>query len=105
MTNQEPKKENITIPFKIAEESEQIYMTGAFGGFTPYDFRIILYNETLGPKGEIVDEGSLIRESKYQLIMSPLTAKELLLWLQKNIKAYEDQVGEIEVPNSGESDI
>lgn len=101
MANQESENEKtVQIPVKISENPEQIYMTGAFGGFTPYDFRIMIYNEVMKQKDHVIEEGTLVRESKYQLIMSPLTAKELSIWLQKNIEAYEEESGEIKVPKS-----
>lgn len=86
------------IPVTISLGAEQIYITGAFGGFTPYDFRIALYNETMEPKGQTTDDIILARESRYELIMSPLTAKELLNWLDKNVRAYEEEYGKIKLP-------
>ena len=70
------------------------YAVGAAGGFTPYDFRISFYNESY-----IDDEGKRVFLSPVQLIMSPLAAKELSVWLSKQIKDYESKVGKIEPPD------
>lgn len=73
---------------ELDEELVQIYLTGAFGGFTPHDFRMIVFNELPKPSDSpgTVD---LIKHAKYELIMSPLTAKELHGWLGEQLKEYE----------------
>lgn len=93
------KKNEIDIPLKISEDSQQIYATGAFGGFTPYDFRIILYNESLIPSDK-EGEVEMVRDSEYQLVISPITAVQLRDWLSKQIKMYEEHVGKINNPLS-----
>ncbi len=70
-----------------------IYTMGAVGGFTPYDFRMNLYNESIPqPDGKI----TLI--SPAQIAMSHVAAKEFALWLSNQIKEYEGKVAKIEKP-------
>lgn len=91
------KPENI--PLKISPDIKQIYVSGAFGGFTHKEFRLALFSETLEPKGVFVKDGlSMAREAKYELIMSPLTVIELYNWLKINIEDFEKTFGKIEVP-------
>jgi len=87
---------NVTdkIPLKVNPEINQIYFTGAIGGFTNYDFRIILYNEIARQIGENIETVQLLPEANYELVMSPKTAKELHIWLGNRIKEMEDIMGE-----------
>jgi len=88
MTNNK-KNELQNPPLVINSDIEQIYLTGAFGGPTPHDFRIIVFNEAsknLAEDGHSVD---LIRDATHELIMSHLTAKELYDWLGRQLKQLE----------------
>ena len=73
----------------MGEELTQIYSTGAFGGFTPYDFRIYLFNETLKATGNNIENSELVRVANYELIMTPQVVKELRNWLNQKIDEYE----------------
>lgn len=84
------------IPLKVNPEIKQIYATGAFGGFTPYDFRIVLYNDTPTPKDEFGEEMEFARIANHELIMSPIAAKELSVWLNERIGEFEGFFGVIE---------
>lgn len=82
------------VPLRFKEDLKQIYVTGAFGGFTPYDFRLDLYIDTPELVEEI-DEIQITRIVENEIIMSMTTVKELTVWLVKRIKEYEDKFGEI----------
>lgn len=92
----EEKLKNISekVQLKLSPELKQIYITGAFGGFTSYDFRLILYNEIPEQTGDDIETIQLVPESKYEVIMSPKTVKELYIWLGNKIKELEDIMGE-----------
>lgn len=78
----------------INPELKQIYMTGASGGFTHHDFRLLIFNEK--PKyGNEPGVIHLVRDVNHEIIMSHLSVKELYDWLGKNIRDFEEQVGEI----------
>ena len=69
MTTNEDK-----IPIKFKKEINQIYATGAFGGFTPYDFRLDLYTDT--PElVEETDEIQITRKVENEIILSMTTIK------------------------------
>ncbi|WP_040666602.1 DUF3467 domain-containing protein [Nitrolancea hollandica] len=52
-------------------------------------------NQPFGPVGS---DGTVITRPEARVYMSPQHAKVLALTLLKNIRAYEDQVGEINLP-------
>lgn len=80
---------------ELNPEMKQVYMTGAFGGFTPHDFRIIIFNEKPTMEDKKSGNVDLIRDANHEIIMSHLTAKELYDWLGKAIDEFEGKVGKI----------
>ncbi len=97
---------NDNIPFLIPSGAPTIYATGAFGGYTPHDFRIFLYSEAPHQQDEILPPGKIavMREIQSELVMSPLAAKELAHWLLEKVKGFEKDFGSIPAPKeeSGE---
>lgn len=83
-------------------EFKRFYSSGVFGGHTPYEFKMIVYQEGY----EDVSEGTvtgreppvILRELQAEITMSPEQAKALLSWLERHIKAYEEQFGKIPSP-------
>jgi ABC-type Fe3+-hydroxamate transport system substrate-binding protein len=83
-------------------EFKRFYSSGVFGGHTPYEFKMIVYQEGY----EDVTEGTvtgkeppvILRELQAEITMSPEQAKALLSWLDRHIKAYEQQFGKIPSP-------
>ena len=73
---------------------QMIYAHGAIGTFTEYDYRLRFYNETF--PGE---DGKPIYEIPVTIVMSPIAAKELRDLLDRQIKEYEEKVGEIKKPD------
>ena len=97
---------NDQTPYLYTSETPQFYSTGAFGGYTSHDFRIIFFAEVPLTKDEIQSAINLkvIREVKSEIIMSPLAAKELVNWLSKKVEDFEKDFGKIpEPPKSGEA--
>jgi hypothetical protein len=88
-----PKKKGEPADLVRTPDFKTVYAMGAAGGFTQYDFRVNFYNESYE------DDGKRVFFSPLQLIMSPLAAKELSVWLSKQIKDYESKVGKIEAPD------
>jgi len=81
---------------------KRFFSSGVFGGHTPYEFKMIVYQEGY----EDVTEGTvtgkeppvILRELQAEITMSPEQAKALLSWLDRHIKAYEEQFGKIPAP-------
>jgi hypothetical protein len=75
-------------------EFRQIYATQAIGAFTPYDFRMLLFNiirqPTNSPQPTI--------EAVAEIILTPRALKEFSVWMAKNVKDYEREHGEIKLP-------
>lgn len=77
---------------EVSPELTQIYMTGALGGFTPHDFRLVIINEKSKSEDGIVN---LIPVADYELILSHTAIKELYEFLDTHIKAFEKLNDEI----------
>lgn len=97
MKDKESKEVEDNLPFLIPSESPTVYATGAFGGFTAHDFRIFLYSESAFQKDEILPPGNInvMREIQAEVVMSPLTAKELAKWLNERVDEFEKKMGSI----------
>lgn len=89
-------KEENEIPLKLNSNIKQIYATGAFGGFTPYDCRIVLFNDSTIPTTESDESFQVARIADYEIIMSHVSIKELYMWLGERLKEFEDLTGPIE---------
>lgn len=67
-----------------------IYVHGALGTFTEYDYRLRFYNEIFP-----TEDNKKIYEVPVTIVMSPIAAKELRDLLDRQIKEYEEKVSEI----------
>ncbi len=90
----ENKANEIEIEARRTPNYQMIYVHGAFGTFTEYDYRLRFYNEVIS--GE---DGKPIYEIPVTIVMSPVAAKELRDLLDRQIKEYEEKVGEIKKPD------
>jgi len=81
---------------------KRFYSSGVFGGHTPYEFKMIVYQEGYEDVSEDTVTGKeppvILRELQAEITMSPEQAKALLGWLDRHIKAYEKQFGKIPTP-------
>jgi hypothetical protein len=91
------KEDSTSLPYVYPSETQKIYASGAFGGYTPHDFRVILYLEEPLRQDEILQSETLdiIRTVQGELILSPLAAKELTKWLTDKVKNFENDFGKI----------
>ncbi|PKL69041.1 MAG: DUF3467 domain-containing protein [Methanobacteriales archaeon HGW-Methanobacteriales-1] len=101
MTNKKKEKPQTMqadeIPIIMPSEAPRVYATGAFGGYSPQDFRIMLCSEEPLEKDAIILPKTLnmVRELQAELILSPLAAKELANWLVVKVEEYENDFGAI----------
>ena len=74
MTDTE-KELNLVIP----EDMKEFYITGSAIASTPYNIRLILFNEELEKSNDILDTSkvNLIRTAKAEIIMPPAVAKQI----------------------------
>ena len=88
-------EQKLNIHFMKSESFRQIYIIGAVGGHTPYDFRIGFYND----ESKVPEDGSIEinieRRIETEIILSPIAALELNRWLTQQIKEYETMFGPI----------
>ncbi len=99
------KKGKPEIPVIIPSESPKIYASGAFGGYSANDFRILFFSDEPLQQDELLMTGQLksMREVKVQVVLPPLAAKLTALWLMKQVESYEKEVGPIPQPKQKES--
>lgn len=100
MNEKELNLKSVELPVIIPSEIPRIYATGAFGGVSAVDFKIFLFSEEPEQQDEVFDPKRLtiIREVKAQISLSPLAAKQIAIWLTKQVEAYEEQIGPINMP-------
>ena len=99
-------------PFEISEHPEfkSWYVTGAFGGISPTDARMILYLDRLEP--EVVSGGTpgqmritkINRELQVELHMSPVEFKVLAQWMARHVQQFEENFHEIQLGPQEASD-
>lgn len=102
MNQKNLEEENIDIPVVIPSDIPRIYATGAFGGFNPYDFRLLLFSDEPLEQDEILaaNELNVMREVQAELILSPLAAKQTAKWLVKYVNEFEKKIGPIPEPET-----
>lgn len=86
----EKKEINLYIP----EDLEELHITGGAIASTPYNIRLILYNDEIDRTGDYLetDKMNLIRTAKAEIVMHPAVAKNILTLLEEEIKKYEEQI-------------
>jgi len=97
---QKPKKSSAPPkPFmKKGEDFRQIYITGAFGNFTPFDFRLMFYTH----KAELPDKAQEMTGfpipivARAEVVMPMDMAKQLRDMLDLQIKKREKQIKKTE---------
>ena len=85
----------VNIQFMKSESFRQIYIIGAVGGHTPYDFRKGFYNDESKVPESGSTEVNIERRVETEIILSPIAALELNRWLTQQIKEYETKFGPI----------
>lgn len=92
----------VEVPIVISSELNTIYITGALGGFSSNEFRVLLFSEELFPRDEEteISKISACRVVENEVRMSPETAKELAVWLMEQVEEYERTFGKIRTHHS-----
>ncbi|OED29895.1 DUF3467 domain-containing protein [Methanosphaera sp. WGK6] len=85
MNEENIKQNNILIP----EDLPEIHITGCAVASTPYNIRLILFNEELEKTGDISDTLELFKTAKAEVIMHPAVAKQVADLLNNAIENYE----------------
>ena len=90
-------EDNKEIPISKIKNEKSVdfrenYVTGTMGGaFGPYDFRMTFYDMKIVKDDEDYFE---LRTEKSSVIMPYAAAKQLYLWLGKQLGHYEEQSGQ-----------
>lgn len=84
---------------------KRIYVTGAYGMHSPWDFRIGFYREDIEVSGETMlgkEPPTVRREILVEIVLSPAAAKLLAEQLMRSVSDYEKKYGKIPSPPSHE---
>jgi len=95
------KKSKNEIPVLIPSDIPKIYATGSYGGYSPFDFRLMLFSEQALQEDKIISPKKIdiAREIQAEIILSPLAAKHLAIWLLNQVEKFEKEIGPIPDPN------
>lgn len=82
--NEEKKELNLFIPEDLTEH----YITGGAIASSPFDIRLILFEDEIEKNNDILNGTSvgMIRTAKTEIIMSPVVAKQLRDLLDKELQ-------------------
>jgi hypothetical protein len=102
---QKPKKPSTPPkPFvKKGDDFRQIYITGAFGNFTPFDFRLIFYTH----KAELPDKAQEMTGfpmpivARAEVVMPLNVVKQLRDMLDRQVREREEMAQELQFPTTG----
>ncbi len=88
-------KESINL--LIPEFLEELYVTGGAIASSPFNIRLILFNEELAKDGDILDsfDIDLIRTAKAEVIMHPAVAKQIADLIYKELENYEKRINKL----------
>jgi len=93
---QEGQRIEVVVEVSKEEDFKRFYAIGAIGVNNIYDFRISFYNDD--PElGRADGVRKVNRKIGTEVILSPVAAAELSVWLDRNVKDYESKFGPIKV--------
>ena len=94
------EKANLLIP----EFLKEVYVTGVAIASTPYNIRLILFNEEIAKDGDILNsfDIDLLRTAKAEIIMHPAVAKQIADLIYKELDNYEKKINKL---NSNHDDL
>lgn len=81
-------KLNLLIP----EDMDEINVVGGAVTSTPFNIRLLLYNEEIERTGDLLNENvKIIRKGKAEIVMHPQVAKNLAELLMKEVENYQNK--------------
>ena len=106
-------KERIVIPPEFVDSKspdyKYVFATGVFGGLSPNDAKMIFFLDRLEPtttnepRPGALKIKKVIRELQVEVHMTLQEFKNIAIWMNNNIKRYEDRFGEITVKLKGDT--
>lgn len=94
--------ENPTI---IPENTPKIHATQGASFFTPFDIRLLLFNDEIVRDGEYLEAGGTIpavKEAKCELVFHPQVAESIANLLLREVEKYKKQFYELNSDTSNE---
>ena len=81
-------KLNLLIP----EDMDEINVVGGAVTSTPFNIRLLLYNEEIERTGDLLNDNvKIIRKGKAEIVMHPQVAKNLAELLIEEVKNYQNK--------------
>jgi hypothetical protein len=81
-------KLNLLIP----EDMDEINVVGGAVTSTPFNIRLLLYNEEIERTGDLLNDNvKIIRKGKAEIVMHPQVAKNLAELLMKEVENYQNK--------------
>ena len=81
-------KINLIIP----EDMDEINVVGGAVTSTPFNIRLLLYNEEIERTGDLLNDNvKIIRKGKAEIVMHPQVAKNLAELLIKEVENYKNK--------------
>ena len=79
----------------IPEDMEEINIVGGAVTSTPFNIRLLLYNEEIERNGHISDNNvKIIRKGKAEVVMHPQVALNIAELIMKEVKIYQNKFTE-----------
>ena len=74
----------------IPEDMDEINVVGGAVASTPFNIRLLLYNEEIERSGDILDNNvKIIRTGKAEVVMHPQVARNIAELLMKEVENYQ----------------
>ena len=84
--------EKTNLNLLIPEDMDEINVVGGAVTSTPFNIRLLLYNEEIERNGDLLkDNVKIIRKGKAEVVMHPQVAKNIAELLLKEIENYKDK--------------
>ena len=76
----------------ITEDMDEINIVGGAVTSTPFNIRLLVYNEEIERNGEVLDDNvKIIRKGKAEIVMHPQVAKNIAELLMKEVETYQEK--------------
>lgn len=90
-------EEKIKNAVSIPPDTPEIHSSGGAAFITPYNIRLLLFDDEIVRNGEFLEEGSIAatRNAKCELIFHPQVAESVANLLLKQVEKYKKEFCEI----------
>jgi len=86
---------------EVSPQYRTIMVNGVLGGYRPGFFEMLVFTDEIDPeelRAELSESLVVKRTFQCRLVLDPVQAKSLLVWLSQQVSEYEKKFGEIRLP-------